>query len=138
MDSKLTVAYKPTKTPDGLTVLAPSDAHAEGGYITKVPLDRYIVTPRGLSYEGAGAGVMVFPFSSSSLGFEAKLNNRPVHVVDVFGGAMSGVLVPEGPYSLDLKLHSSVYQACLAAQALAFLIACLACLRPRARSGMKC
>ncbi|MFQ5464988.1 MAG: hypothetical protein ACE5EI_03580 [Thermodesulfobacteriota bacterium] len=70
----------------------------------------YRYTPRGAYFNGAVAAdsLLVLPFNYK-LGLRAYLNGESVRTYPVYDGAMTGVFIPGGPYSLRVEASLSGY-----------------------------
>jgi len=70
------------------------------------------------------ASFIVMPFSYK-FRLMATLNGRPIDTYPVFNGGLTGVIVPEGPFELELSMPFSWYYPAVllqyAALAAAFL-----------------
>lgn len=78
---------------------------------SKIPLSGFEVTPRAVRISGIAPrdGMLVVPFAHG-LGFEARLFGQKVRTFSVYKGAMTGIMVTEGPFELDLAIAVSLYK----------------------------
>jgi hypothetical protein len=77
----------------------------------------YSFTPRGAFALGSvdSTSLVVFPFSYK-MGLRAYLNGGQAETYSVYGGAMTGVLVPGGEFRIELRVPFSLYQPAVLVQ----------------------
>ncbi len=92
------------------------------------------VTPQQAALRGANpsASFIVLPFSDK-FRLLATLNGRPVDTYPVFNGGLIGVIVPEGPFELELSMPFSWYYLAVLIQYAALAAALLSLLLLRKR-----